>query len=59
MVVPYFKFSLSDMENLGIREIFIGPTPNMELSKNLLELLLAKNRIRAAVEASEIPFRDW
>ena len=59
MIVPYFKFPLDKVENLGIKEIIVGPTPNKELSVSSVEALLNKSKIRAEVKPSTIPFRDW
>lgn len=59
MVVPYFKFPLDGAENLAIKEVVVGPTPNKELSVSSVEALLKNNKIIAEVKPSAIPFRNW
>jgi hypothetical protein len=65
-VIPYIEvelnrnldFKLSD--EYMIRKVFVGPTPNPELSIEALKsLFLAKGHPEVLVDKSEIPFRHW
>ncbi len=61
MLVPYQEFSLKDAANgrIPLEHIFLGPTPNMELSMNSLSLYLTKEGILPVRGLSycQIPYR--
>ncbi|OZG74502.1 hypothetical protein BTA51_05745 [Hahella sp. CCB-MM4] len=61
MLVPYQEFHLKDRESgqMPLEHIFLGPTPNMELSMNSLTLYLTKQGIQPVQGLSycQIPYR--
>ncbi|RUQ36682.1 MAG: DUF2971 domain-containing protein [Candidatus Competibacteraceae bacterium] len=63
MLVPYFEFDLRFHENDAtvLEHLFLGPTPNINLSMNSLTLYLAKRGLRPRREISycQIPYRQW
>ena len=67
MLVPYYDFSMTGIEGgkLPFKEINIGPTPHMNLSKMSVNGLLFKffgddsSRSIPDVECSKIPYRTW
>ncbi len=62
MLVPYIEFSLSREpgQAIEIEHMFLGPTPNRELSLNSLSLFLAKHGIQpeADIDYCQVPFRQ-
>lgn len=63
MLVPYFEFNLrpSQGESITLEHIFLGPTPNINLSMNSLTLYLSKKGIKpkAGISYCQIPYRQW
>lgn len=63
MLVPYFEFNLKLCQNdsVALEHIFLGPTPNINLSMNSLTLYLTKKGIRpkAGINYCQIPYRQW
>lgn len=62
MLVPYVEFDfLPEKENpIALEHIFLGPTPNIEISMNSLAMFLSKNGIRPnrGISYCQIPFRQ-
>lgn len=62
MMVPFYRFSLADAEGHHMRldHVFLGPTNNVELSMNSLELYLERMQTRPlrGVSYCQIPFRS-
>ncbi len=62
MLVPYFRFSLVPprYEKPLIQHIFLGPTPNMDLSMNSLAMYLAKEGAspKRGISYCQIPYRQ-
>lgn len=63
MLLPYVPFSLPENNNgaLALEHIFLGPTPNVNLSMTSLSNYLSKNDAspKQGVYYCQIPFRDW
>ncbi|MGB4948672.1 MAG: DUF2971 domain-containing protein [Candidatus Competibacter denitrificans] len=63
MLVPYFEFklALTPDQPICLEHIFLGPTPNINLSMNSLTLYLAKKGIRPreGIRYCQIPYRQW
>ncbi len=63
MLVPYFEFklTLAPEQPMCLEHIFLGPTPNINLSMNSLTLYLAKKGIRPrqGIGYCQIPYRQW
>lgn len=63
MLVPYFEFDLRfhQSESTVLEHLFLGPTPNINLSMNSLTLYLAKRGLRPRRDISycQIPYRQW
>jgi hypothetical protein len=61
MVVPYIEFPLPrEGENLIIDKIIVGPTPEHNLSKASVEMLLKSKNVKFdEVQYSTIPYRNW
>lgn len=63
MLVPYFEFNLAPNrgEPILLEHIFLGPTPNINLSMNSLALYLSKKGIRPqeGISYCQIPYRQW
>lgn len=63
MLVPYFEFNLKLCQNdsVTLEHIFLGPTPNINLSMNSITLYLTKKGIRpkAGINYCQIPYRQW
>lgn len=63
MLIPYMKLSLTFNANgpIEIQKIFLGPTPNHNLSMNSLSNYLSKNGVfpKEGMFASQIPVRYW
>ena len=62
MLVPYIHFSLapSGESRLFFKHVFLGPTPNINLSINSLSRFLAKhNTGQFSVQYCGIPYRNW
>jgi len=61
MLIPYYEFQLTDGDNsrLELDHVFLGPTNNIELSMNSLELYLAKQCAspRHGISYCQIPYR--
>ncbi len=60
MLVPYMKFSLSAEGGIALDHAFLGPTPNISLSMNSLEMCLMKQGIRPrrGIDYCQIPYRQ-
>jgi hypothetical protein len=65
-LVPYIEVDLNrDLEfrlsdKYMLNKVFIGPTPNPQLSKDAIQNLFAtKGHPEVVVEVSSIPYRDW
>jgi len=61
MLVPYLEFRLATGEEaLQLEHLFLGPSPNISISMNSLELCLAHHGIRPAAGISycQIPYRQ-
>ncbi len=62
MMVPFYRFSLAgaDGDPLQLDHVFLGPTNNVELSMNSLELYLERMQTRPSrgVSYCQIPFRS-
>jgi hypothetical protein len=61
MIIPYIEGNLLDDDNkLPISKIWVGPTPNPELSKVSVDSLLKSNGYKdVKVKISKIPYRSW
>ena len=62
MLVPYLEFRLArdPAAPLELEHLFLGPSPNISISMNSLELCLAQNGIRprAGISYCQIPYRQ-
>ncbi len=62
MLVPYFNFQLhqSGKQQLGLDQVFLGPTVNSELSMNSLKLFLQKQGCmpQSGISYCQIPYRQ-
>lgn len=62
MLVPYIEFGLtaSGKAPIALEHLYLGPTPNIELSLNSLKLYLAKQGIEPSegIDYCQIPFRQ-
>ena len=62
MLIPYYKFQLTDGDNssLELDHVYLGPTGNIELSMNSLELYLAKKLAspRRGISYCQIPYQQ-
>jgi hypothetical protein len=62
MLVPYYAFDLSAAEGRPMRldHVFLGPTGNIDLSMNSLELLLSQYNVKPAngITYCDIPYRQ-
>lgn len=57
MIIPYIEVAL---DNIPISEVYIGPTPHKETSKDSVELLLKANGFSdCEIKLSETPYRTW
>lgn len=59
MLIPYLKLNFGCVKKHLIRNVFVGPTPNPELSRESAQALLAVNGYEAPVTNSSIPYRNW
>lgn len=61
MFIPYFEFHLSDADlPLDLADIYVGPTPHMNLSISSVASYLAKNSVKnRGVRNCLIPYRTW
>jgi len=62
MLIPYRNFKLEDDKGmLQMSELYMGPTPNKELSQaSLLQLGISKKLANPlVVQVSQIPYRSW
>jgi len=61
MLIPYLEIGLRlDSSPTGIEQIFVGPCPHPEESREAVEMLLEKEGIRdVKVKDSQIPYRNW
>lgn len=68
MVIPYFRLPLDKQDQIGLREIVIGPTPHPDQSYRSVHSLLLKNGVNTSsffgkrfvtVRHSAIPYRSW
>lgn len=61
MLVPYIEFRLSSLGNgpIALEHLFLGPTPNIRISMNSLEMFLSQNGIEPSrgISYCQIPFR--
>lgn len=62
MLVPYLEFPLTAAPDasLALEHLFLGPSPNINISMNSLELYLAQNgsRPRSGISYCQIPYRQ-
>ena len=61
MIIPYLEFGLAAPEApLEFEHLFLGPSPNISISMNSLELCLARNGIRprSGISYCQIPYRQ-
>jgi len=62
MLIPSYEFQLIDGDNrcLKLDHVYLGPTSNIELSMNSLELYLAKQHAtpRRGISYCQIPYRQ-
>jgi hypothetical protein len=62
MMIPFYRFRLQDAQgqHMQLDHVFLGPTNNVELSMNSLELYLERmqTRPRRGVSYCQIPFRQ-
>jgi hypothetical protein len=62
MLVPYLEFRLTTAPDapMVLEHLFLGPSPNISISMNSLELYLARNGIhpRSGISYSQIPYRQ-
>jgi hypothetical protein len=62
MMIPYYRFPLLDPAKARMRleHVFLGPTNNVELAMNSLELYLEKMQVRPlrGVSYCQIPYRQ-
>jgi hypothetical protein len=62
MLVPYVEFKLLHAKNkpVALEHIFLGPTPNINISMNSLTMFLAKNGVNPekGITYCEIPYRQ-
>ncbi|MBM9537075.1 DUF2971 domain-containing protein [Desulfobulbus alkaliphilus] len=61
MLVPYIEFAICmDKEPIAMDHLFLGPTPNVNISMNSLKMFLGKNNIipKRGIEYCQIPFRQ-
>lgn len=62
MLVPYYAFDLGahDGDGLALDHVYLGPTSNIELSLNSLELFLAKHKALPGrgITYCDIPYRQ-
>ncbi|PKN37671.1 MAG: hypothetical protein CVU62_08070 [Deltaproteobacteria bacterium HGW-Deltaproteobacteria-2] len=57
-IIPYIHFLLG--VDLPIREIVIGPTPNVEIAANAISQVMLKNKLkRVKIKRSKVPYRTW
>ncbi len=63
MLVPYIEFSLvpEGASTIEIQHLFLGPTPNNNLSMTSLSRYLSKAGVspKEGVTACQIPYRQW
>jgi hypothetical protein len=61
MLVPYIEFNLAPAGNstITVEHIFLGPTPNINISMNSMRMYLSKHGIqpREGISYCQIPFR--
>jgi hypothetical protein len=59
-LIPYFEFSIIMNEQIPIKHVFLGPSPNSTLSLNSLRLYLQKHDILLEKDISycNIPYRN-
>lgn len=58
MIIPYIEFDFSNSSN-PINEIYIGPSPHINLSFNSVLDILNQEKIKGKVIKSRIPYRNW
>jgi len=62
MLVPYVEFNLLQEKDkpIALEHIFLGPTPNINISMNSLTMFLAKNGVnpKKGITYCEIPYRQ-
>jgi len=62
MLVPYVEFKLLQEKDkpIALEHIFLGPTPNINISMNSLTMFLAKNGVNPekGITYCEIPYRQ-
>lgn len=62
MLIPFYEFDLSDGESsrLQLDHVYLGPTSNIELSMNSLQIYLAKQHVspRHGISYCQIPYRQ-
>lgn len=63
MLIPYLEFSLipDSASKMEIQHVFLGPTPNNNLSMTSLSRCLSKKGVslKEGITACQIPYRQW
>jgi hypothetical protein len=59
-LIPFIPVSLDKYRDQAIREVIIGPTPNMDLSvRALRQFINSKEMVNVSVRPSIVPYRPW
>lgn len=61
-LVPYFPFDLKQDRDAYLHSVTVGPTPNLELAKLSVQMLLKRLNVANADEkvfTTCIPYRNW
>jgi len=61
MLVPYLEFKLAREERIELEHVFLGPTPNINLSMSSLSRFLSRRGLSPVLGLSycDIPYRHW
>lgn len=61
MLVPYYRIPLIDESDVfNIQELIVGPTPNLDQSRNSAKSFLVKHDLEdIEVKKTKVPFREW
>ncbi len=61
MLIPYYKTPLIDEnEEFRVKKIVVGPTPNLDQSKNSAKSFTVKHGLEdIEIVTTNVPFRDW
>jgi len=58
MIIPYINFELG--LDLPIKEIIIGPTPNINAAADSITTLMLSNNLKhTKIIHSKVPYRTW